>query len=254
MTLNANGGAIILSDGSVSSLEMRFTPDTPVNERSFPTNVVREATDVEPTIVIQVEEMGGSVKTVHVNIPIVALKEVKESDAAVNVTLASSVGEVTLNKAAIADIVDEAGSAESVGVAIEEEPDEVTSAQETALSDEKVRAVYDVSLYVDEKKLENFQTTSKLTIGLPYTLKDGETSESVLVRYVGEDGSTEAMTDGRRYDDAKQLAVFSTKHLSVYAVTYEPVSDGGCDAGFGGGVAVMLSAVLGLCLRRENKR
>ncbi|MDR3165805.1 MAG: hypothetical protein LBU13_09530, partial [Synergistaceae bacterium] len=123
-----------------------------------------------------------------------------------------------------------------------------------ALDDEKVREVYDVSVVVDGDKLKEFKTTGKLTIGLPYTLKDAEVSEGILIVYVSPEGTTSYMTEGRRYDTAKSEAFFITNHLSVYAVTYEPVNesgDGGCNVGMG---AAMLAAMVAVFLLTGKRR
>jgi homoaconitase/3-isopropylmalate dehydratase large subunit len=84
----------------------------------------------------------------------------------------------------------------------------------------------------------------------------------VWVLYVKEDGATERMTEGRRYDEQKEIAVFKTDHLSVYTVVYEsvvnePVTPGGdgvgCDAGALAAIALGIGgAVLGLGKKRKG--
>jgi hypothetical protein len=54
------------------------------------------------------------------------------------------------------------------------------------------------------------------------------------------------MIDGRSYSEARGLSIFRTNHLSLYAVTYEENSGGGCDAGFG--VFGMAILALGIAL------
>jgi hypothetical protein len=190
------------------------------------------------------------VKEVRVEIPIDDLRAVAESPVE-NVKIVSDVGEVTLNTDAIEDLIarteTEAENAPTVDLVVvkgEEKLEEtLTEEQKEAVRGEGIREVFDVSVYAGGKSIEDFETpTGKLTIGLPYKLKDGETGEGVGVLHVKKDGNTEPMIDGS-YDEKKELAVFQTNHLSVYAVVYnkeaekpeEPIEDakrgGGCDAG-----------------------
>jgi hypothetical protein len=254
----------------------------------------------EPVIVVKAEAAataaasGTAVKKAEVKIPVAGLKEAAESAAteAMNVKIESAAGEITLNKAAVKDLVAEAGNAETVEAVIthkdkdapgsqdtQEEP--LTPAQQAAVNDEKVREVYDISLYADGTKLDNFRASteeSKLTVGLPYRLKEGEAGAGVLVKYIGEDGYTEPMDDGREYDGINGLAKFRTSHLSVYAVTYEPVyggnaneaddneetgtgpiydagssGGGGCGAS-GFGMALLWALAIGAALRRKTAK
>jgi hypothetical protein len=172
-----------------------------------------------------------------------------------NVRIVTAIGEVTLDKEALKDLIAEAGDADTVGIAIEHKAAsdaDLTEAQKNALGDEKVREVYDVSAVVDEGKLRDFETTGKLTIGLPYALRQGEAPGGVWAVYVAENGSAERMTDGRKHESGK--AYFRTSHLSVYAVTYtETGADfggSGCDAGLGLFALAWLGALL---LRKRGK-
>ena len=248
------------------------------------------ATGNTPEIVIQAPATlaSSAVSKSQTAIPVTALKKAAESEAEdISVKIESAISEVKLDKAALEDLVWEAGSAETIVVAIEhkdkgaqDDGEPLTPAQQVAVNDEKVREVYDVSLYTDNgDKLDGFQTaTGKLTIGLRYKLKGGETGNGVWVRYIGEDGHTERMDYGREYDGKNELAKFITNHLSVYAVTYEPVYDdnpatgteegdetasptqiyddapssGGCGAG-AFGMALLLALALGAALRRKTQ-
>ena len=161
-------------------------------------------------------------------------------------------GEVTLNTAVLKDLIAQAAGADDIELVTKkrEETENLTAAQNAALNSIRKREVYDVSIYANGAKLENFTTDSgKLTIGLPYTLKSGETADGVWAYYVSETGSTERMTEGRKYE--RSLAIFETHHLSTYAVIYEKAENtegtpadnaeaagtgsgrGGCDAGAG---------------------
>ena len=228
-------------------------------------NLVTVAAEAkEPTAVINVNTDSGS-KNAEVSISAGGLRSVADSGDVENIKIASAIGEVTLNTAAIKDILAEAGIyADTVDLVItsKDEADketllesgELTEAQETALADESVRDVYDISLYAGEKKLfegKSASEGSKLTIGLPYKLRDGEKARGVGVSHIGEDGA-ERMPAA--YNSDTELAVFTTSHLSLYGVTYTPVSEnsgGGCDAGFGALTLAVLALMCGIRGRKK---
>ncbi|MDR0654599.1 MAG: hypothetical protein LBG12_15015 [Synergistaceae bacterium] len=150
-------------------------------------------------------------------------------------------------------------------------PDELEQAQrETveALDAQKnvdVRGVYEVALLLDGKELKDFKTAgAPMVLSLRCELNPGETGDGVWAYYIPDEGDSERMTDGRRYDDAKQSVIFETRHLSAYAATYEPEninddgesrnkgsseSGGGCDAGMGGLAALASLAALAITVR-----
>jgi hypothetical protein len=210
-----------------------------------------------PIVEIKVDNAGASAVKVRVlisDLQAVAGSEAEEIDLEISVT---DVGQVIVNKAAVKDLVTitNAGSAAAVEIAVErKEPltdKDLTQSQKAVLNaDEKVRAVYDISVLVNSQK-KSFETAGNLTIGLPYALEPGEDDGGVWAIHVKEDGSKELMRDGRRNENS--TAYFKTNHLSVYAVTYDPEASseadsakssggGGCDAG--AGVFVLLALAL----------
>jgi hypothetical protein len=93
------------------------------------------------------------------------------ADSAVEkVKVAPPNGEVTLNTAALRDLIAAAGGAED---------GDLTEAQITALAGDETREVYDVSLYAAGERPENFTTDGKLTVGLTCELKAGENAGGV---------------------------------------------------------------------------
>jgi hypothetical protein len=224
--------------------------------------------NAQPTVEINVKtETASGVDAVKVDIFISDLSAVADSEVE-NVRVVTGVGEVMLNTAAIKDLIADAGSsAQTVELAIEHKAPEdssLSTGQKAALGDAKVREVYDVSLYVDSAKLNNFNTGGALTIGLPYTLKSGETASGVWANYVSDNGAMQHMEEGRAYE--RGLAIFKTDHLSVYAVTYERSGDtngntssssgssgGGCDA-LGGSFAVLTLAAAVLSIKKRGMK
>jgi hypothetical protein len=257
--------------------------------------VAEAAGSREPTLEIRFDTpaTGGStaepvtVKEVTVKIPISDLQAVKESPVE-NVKVVSGAGEVALDSGAIGELIEEllaraeteGESATTVDLVIVqteeklEQKADLTPEQkdalhdENALGDRKVCEVFDVSFYAGVKRIEDFKTSKgKLTIGLPYTLQNGETAEGVGVLHVQKDGNTVPMVDGRKYDEKKGLIVFQTDHLSVYAVVYEEKAkpentggedakrgeSGGCDAGFASAAGAFVFLLgIALAIRRTT--
>ncbi|MDR3165128.1 MAG: hypothetical protein LBU13_06085 [Synergistaceae bacterium] len=191
-----------------------------------------------------------TVKSSSAAIDIKGLREVAESGAVEKLKVSSPIGEITLDKSAIKSVLsaaaDGAVSVDIVAERVEDAEDDknLPAPQREALEDEKFLEVYDISIFINNEKVKDFETDGKLTIGLPYELKDGESGEYVWAYHVAEDGGTERMEKGRHYDTAKNLAVFDTNHLSIYALSYhESVeSSGGCSMGAAGIIAMMLLA------------
>jgi hypothetical protein len=221
----------------------------------------------------------AEVREVRVKISVDDLKVVAESEAEnVSVKIVSEAGEITLNADALRDLIAIAQADEQASATVEivvaknaeARPEELTPAQRETLNNDLYSgsALYDVSAVINESKIGNFNTSGKLTIGLPYELKPGEIGERVASVYIAPDGTTERMTEGRSY--SRGLAIFKTNHLSLYAVAYESETQtteppeeeeeeiprapgGGCDAGFGAARIIVLLTCLSAALGRGRK-
>jgi Synergist-CTERM protein sorting domain-containing protein len=55
------------------------------------------------------------------------------------------------------------------------------------------------------------------------------------------------------YDSDRKLAVFTTTHLSLYAVTYTPARDSGGGCGAGAGAEALLAAMAFAAVTRRKK-
>ncbi|MEA1962143.1 MAG: S-layer homology domain-containing protein [Bacillota bacterium] len=76
------------------------------------------------------------------------------------------------------------------------------------------RPVFDIKVIADGKTVTSF---GKLSIELPYTPKAGEDISKLAAFYIADDGTITQM-EGSRYDNVKKAIVFTTTHLSMYAV------------------------------------
>jgi hypothetical protein len=157
-------------------------------------------------------------------------------------------------------LIKQAEGAGDVDVVIERkeaEDKDLPDEQKTALSGDDVREIYDVYIVAGGTANE-LKPTGKLIIGLPYKLSGGETAGGVIVFYVDDNGKMSPMAD-TRYDEAKKLAMFTTNHFSIYAVTYWDRESaggggGGCDTGMSGFALLALMAAAFTARAANRKR
>jgi Synergist-CTERM protein sorting domain-containing protein len=236
-----------------------------------------EASGNDSTVEVVIPAPAGTavaIEKVKVEISVGDLVTLAASDAVENIKIVSSVGDIKLNTTALNELVSKAqsaGSATNVGIVIAQgaakveelfdgsgASDEVYKKRlDEKLKDGKTREVFDVSVYAGNTRIDEFNVTGKLTIGLPYALKSGEVSSNVWVEYMDIANDTaKRMESGRAYRENK--AIFETNHLSIYAVVYDAKTasspstasgGGGCDAGFG--VFALLAAVGAAVIRKR---
>lgn len=78
--------------------------------------------------------------------------------------------------------------------------------------------VYNISIISAGREISSFGG-QKITISLPYELKDGQVKEKVSVWYMNDKGELEKISC--TYDKKTGIASFTTDHLSYYAVGYD---------------------------------
>jgi endo-1,4-beta-xylanase len=89
------------------------------------------------------------------------------------------------------------------------------------LSDE-VRAqvgastVYDFKLIIGGKIISQFGDGLSTALSIPYTLKNGENTNQIVVWYLSEDGKHEVIKNGK-YNSLTGMVTFKTAHFSQYA-------------------------------------
>lgn len=79
----------------------------------------------------------------------------------------------------------------------------------------------DATLTVDKTKVSYFETPYGVRIVVPYTPKEEEDVNAIVVDYIHDDGTVERVTECR-YDPEAKGVVFFTTHLSKFGVTYRP--------------------------------
>lgn len=88
--------------------------------------------------------------------------------------------------------------------------------------------LYDFSLKVGETAVGKFN--AKVTVTLPYTLREGEDPDGVTIWYVAEDGTVDEIKDVH-YDAKTGTVTFQVEHFSYYAVAYRETQEMRCRRG-----------------------
>ena len=164
------------------------------------------------SVVIDVSGVAKDVKTA--TIPTETVKAVEETGSNLKVTLTD--GSVEFDATAQAIITDEAK-----GTTIQVNLDAVkvttlTSAQQSAVESLEVEVVLDAYVTSNGQRISDFKGGSA-TLSVPYTLKDGQAAQGIVVWYVASDGTrtqVPATYDGKN-------VVFTVPHFSNYVIAYD---------------------------------
>ncbi|MFA7502526.1 MAG: S-layer homology domain-containing protein [Anaerovoracaceae bacterium] len=149
---------------------------------------------------------------VEVNIPAASAASIA-SDTALDLSVVTPVGTVTIPNDALGSIASQASG--SITIRVE-------SVDTSGLSAEQQQAVgqdpvYDISILSGGTQISSFAGKA-ITISLPYELKEGEDASGVAVWYLNDAGELQRMRC--TYDPATGMATFETTHLSKYLVGY----------------------------------
>jgi hypothetical protein len=269
ITANPGTNAVKVADGS-KTVVIRTDILTEMADNIAALNTAQESKPIEINVAVPRTAADGEFNTSKISLPAEGLKNILEeikTDHDVKIILLEDICEAAIDKAVLRTVVEKAAEAGGQDVTVDiiaerkdEDDNSLTPKQKDILTDDKFRGIYDISIWVNDEKLEDFKADGgKLTIGLPFGLGAGEFGEYVWTYRVDDDGSTVRMETGRFYDDDKNLAVFETDHLSVYSPAYEPAyeqgepspSDGGCSAGIGGAITLLLAAVIRAARRKD---
>ncbi len=83
------------------------------------------------------------------------------------------------------------------------------------------RPVYDLSVKNGDVQVSHFGG-GHATVQIPYTLKQGENPNAVIIYYLSDDGNLKVVRG--RFDAASGVVVFKTSHFSNFVIGHNPVS------------------------------
>jgi hypothetical protein len=142
-------------------------------------------------------------------------------------TVTSGVSDITLNAKALDAIAEKAGGADVTLT--------VSQVDTAATLDERQKeavgsaSVFDISVTIDGKRITDFNA-GRITISLPYMLKDGEKASGVAMYNLDAEDNLEKLS--ATYDVRTKTVSFTTGHLLLYILGYVnryDVSDGWYD-------------------------
>jgi hypothetical protein len=158
-------------------------------------------------------EVNEDITKSTVTIPKSSLIEISIYKLKLNIDTA--LGIISLSEKALNEISKQAQSS-SVEIVIENVASNKLTDEQKSITEGNV--VYDISIISAGKKISSFGG-EKITISLPYDLKDGQLNEKVSVWYMNDNGELEKINC--TYDEKTGLATFTTDHLSYYVVAYD---------------------------------
>ncbi len=162
-----------------------------------------------------------------ISIPADPLKDILDLGSEVTVTL--SEGSVTIPKGSVAGL----GSGEQLKLVVE------SSETPSGFDLPDGAVVVDVSMFLGDSKVSTFGTP--ITVSIPVTLAAGQDASKLKVFHLADDGT---VTDMKAVYDADAGAmVFTTDHLSVYAVA-ESVGTSSDDGDSGSAMWIAVVAVI----------
>lgn len=161
---------------------------------------------------------GNSEQTVKVS----SIVSRGSANAKVNVTdikdkerleIDSSIGNIVFDKIAIKEIVAKTESELSVKINILEK----TAFSEDVRNIVGDRPVYDITITSGGKIISDFGS-GQATVVIPYTLREGENPEKIVVYYMNDNGQLTAIETS--YNKETKMVTFKTNHLSKYVIGY----------------------------------
>ena len=163
-------------------------------------------------------EAGDGTSTIAVTIPKAEFDELADStDAGLKVD--AGIGTVTFDAESLGTI---SGAAASGDITITIEKADIESLSDEVKELVGDRPVYDFSVMSGDTQVSSFG--GSVEISLPYTLRDGEDPDAVVVYYIDDTGKLQTVRGS--YDQETGIVSFTTTHFSEYLIGYNKVSFG----------------------------
>ena len=178
------------------------------------------------TVEIDASSLGKEITTVTIPADTVKVIEAAVSSPdkdAESLTVKLSEGSITFDAEALKTIAEQT-KGDGLKVNLDDiGTEKLNTAQKTAVSDLTVETVLDAYVTSGSTRISDFKGGSA-TLSVPYTLKDGQTAQGIVVWYVASDGTrtqVPAIYDGKN-------VVFSVPHFSNYVIAYDAAKAAAC--------------------------
>ena len=178
------------------------------------------------TVEIDASSLGKEITTVTIPADTVKVIEAAVSSPdkdAESLTVKLSEGSITFDAEALKTIAEQT-KGDGLKVNLDDiGTEKLNTAQKTAVSDLTVETVLDAYVTSGSTRISDFKVGSA-TLSVPYTLKDGQTAQGIVVWYVANDGTrtqVDASYDGKN-------VVFSVPHFSNYVIAYDAAKAAAC--------------------------
>jgi hypothetical protein len=197
--------------------------------------------DDDEVFTITVDAGEEEVHTVEVSIPENVLERIIEAE--VVLTIETPVATLTLDADVLA-VLSEKGGDITVTAAVVDDVTELT-ANLTPGDLRKVedRPVYSFSIYAGEERVSHWQG-GKVTVAVPYELKEGENPNAIVVYYI--DTAGRLRQERGRFNAETGMVTFQVTHFSGFVITYNFVEFTDIDEDHGNYDAIVFIAARGI--------
>ena len=186
---------------------------------------VLEAEDVG-TVTIDVSSLKETVNEVVIPgamVDKIADAVADENNDANGLEISLPTGTVSFDAEAVAAIAEQTDGKDLTLHLDDVKVTELTTAQQDAVKELEVEIVLDAYLTSNGQRISDFKGGSA-TVKVPYTLKDGQTAQGIVVWYVADDGTK---TQVPATYDGKNI-VFTVPHFSNYVIAYDAEKAAAC--------------------------
>ncbi|MHA6482795.1 lamin tail domain-containing protein [Paenibacillus sp. strain BS8-2] len=174
------------------------------------------AGDKETTLEIKVEAAPES-KTVEAMIPSKSMKDIAEARVEALV-IASPIATITLDELTLKTIAEAAKADVKISAKVVDSSTlAVSGATKEQIAD---RPIFDFTITSGDEEISDFKGGSA-SVSVPYTLRQGENPNAVVVYYLSKDGKLEQVMG--LYDSATGTVKMTVNHFSSYVVGYNKV-------------------------------
>ncbi|MEN6314626.1 MAG: YDG domain-containing protein [Clostridiaceae bacterium] len=177
------------------------------------TVALQEAAQEGTSAIVEIKVQGADhADAVAVTVPKTAVDSLTESGLD-GLRLNTSVGMLTFDANALSAMSRSAG--ENINLKMEAlDHTELSDAVREAVGD---RPVFDFTITSGDKTISSFGG-GNVTVSIPYTLKEGEDPDAIVVYYIDDAGNLTPVHS--RYNTETGAAVFTVTHFSRYAIGY----------------------------------